>query len=175
MESFRVPKPAPRGAHWRLGLLVFMVLIVFALGLIFLASRARFPYPAQPQPNQPTARNSPRNTPEIAFRNTGPEVKYVGDESCAGCHPTQAATYRHHPMGQALAPIAAVAEKQHYGKENHNPFHPFDQFNLELLVQPRDGKDFHKQSLEDAGGNTILEHEDPVDFVLGSGTRGVLI
>jgi tetratricopeptide (TPR) repeat protein len=75
-------------------------------------------------------------------------------------------------MGRALAPIAEIAGKQRYGKEAHNPFRPFEQFDLELFVQPRDGKDFHKQSILDANGKTILEHEDPVEFVLGSGTRG---
>src|SRR5262249_8447781 len=130
------------------------------------------PYQGRQQPGQAITTNSPTSTPEIAFRNTGPEVKYVGDESCAACHPTQAETYRHHPMGRALAPIADIAGRQRYGKETHNPFHPFEQFNLELLVQPHDGKDLHKQSLLNADGKTILEHEDSVDFVLGSGTRG---
>jgi hypothetical protein len=170
MEQSRFP--TSKSSRWHLGPMHWlMVYMVTALGVAVIVSKTVHPN-RPPKLDSIAATNDHTTSAKIAFRNTGPEVKYVGDESCAACHPTQAETYRHHPMGQALAPIATIARNQHYGKETHNPFHPFDQFNLELLVQPRDGKDFHKQSLQDASGKTILEHEVPVDFVLGSGTRG---
>jgi hypothetical protein len=40
------------------------------------------------------------------YRNTRPDVKYVGDQSCATCHPAHAETYRQHPMSHSFAPVA---------------------------------------------------------------------
>jgi hypothetical protein len=40
------------------------------------------------------------------YRNARSGVRYVGDAACAKCHRDIAATYREHPMGRSLAPIA---------------------------------------------------------------------
>ncbi len=40
------------------------------------------------------------------WKNTSPHVKYVGDAACARCHGEIVETYRRHPMGRSLAPIA---------------------------------------------------------------------
>lgn len=45
----------------------------------------------------------PRLTFPTAFRNVKPEVKYLGDTSCAGCHLRIDTTYHAHPMGRSAA------------------------------------------------------------------------
>ena len=40
------------------------------------------------------------------YKNTRPAVKYIGDAACVGCHREIAQTYRDHPMGRSLFPIA---------------------------------------------------------------------
>ena len=47
--------------------------------------------------------------PSTRWKNAQPDVKYVGDSACARCHAEIAATFRRHPMGRSLAPIAALA------------------------------------------------------------------
>src|SRR5262245_6637717 len=46
--------------------------------------------------------DSGKNGPSIVYQNTRPEVKYVGDATCAECHPKEAESYRRHPMGRSL-------------------------------------------------------------------------
>src|SRR5438132_13007538 len=47
--------------------------------------------------------NSPAAEPRLTFatpyRNTGQEVKYVGDDACSICHQRISETYHRHPMG----------------------------------------------------------------------------
>src|SRR5262245_22808938 len=52
--------------------------------------------------------DDPRLTFATPFFNVRPEVKYVGDEACAGCHEGHAKSYHQHPMGRSLEPIAAA-------------------------------------------------------------------
>jgi Tfp pilus assembly protein PilF len=104
-----------------------------------------------------------------AYQNTRPDVKYVGDQACASCHPAQAATYHRHPMGRSFAPIAEIASSENHGAETHNPF---DQFGFQFSVHSKDGKAFHQQRLRDGKGKVVWEREDQVSFVLGSGTQG---
>jgi hypothetical protein len=108
-------------------------------------------------------------SPPMAFLNTKPEVKYVGDETCGACHPTQAASYRRHPMGQSFAPISTIAPTQKYSAETHNPF---DQFGLQFSVHFENGKTFHQQKLRNNKGDSLFERKDQVSYVLGSGTHG---
>src|SRR5262245_19006755 len=48
------------------------------------------------------------------YRNTNPEVRYVGDEACARCHKDMAAAYRKHPMSRSLAPVAQAEPLEKY-------------------------------------------------------------
>src|SRR5438445_5163798 len=65
----------------------------------------------------------PRRTYPTPYRNVSPEVPYVGDENCAGCHPRQAETYRRHPMGRSLAPMRSAETVERYDVTAGNPFH----------------------------------------------------
>src|SRR5690242_835587 len=56
------------------------------------------------------------------YQNVLPGVRYVGDETCAQCHPSQAASYRQHPMSRSLAPLARSEPLERYDSSAHNPF-----------------------------------------------------
>src|SRR5262245_49911182 len=47
----------------------------------------------------------PRLTYETEYRNVRPDVKYVGDQSCAACHEAQCSSYAQHPMKRTLQPL----------------------------------------------------------------------
>src|SRR5713101_2102362 len=69
-------------------------------------------------PQASKSKRSPPDDPRLTFAtpflNVRPEVKYVGDETCAGCHEGHAKTYRQHPMGRSLEPIAAATSVERY-------------------------------------------------------------
>ena len=93
------------------------LLLLGLLGLLALlaAWRGRPPAPTAPSQASPSAFATPD-------RNVRPEVQYVGDESCARCHARQAESYRQHPMGRSLAPVAAADAVERYDPTAHNPF-----------------------------------------------------
>jgi Flp pilus assembly protein TadD len=124
--------------------------------------------PAPPSPPAVVV-DDPRLTYATPYRNVRPEVQYVGDATCALCHPTQADTYRHHPMGRSLAPIARVADEHRYDKAAGNPFVAFG---LEFFVDRRGDRVFHRQVRRDARGQMLSEVEEEVLYGIGSNTRG---
>jgi Flp pilus assembly protein TadD len=107
----------------------------------------------------------PRLTAATPFRNVRPEARYVGDEACADCHRSLAASYRNHPMGRSLAPVPAAAAVESYGADARNPF---EAGGLLYRVDRRGDRVFHKETA--AGG--AVEAEAEVAFVVGSGRRG---
>src|SRR5438067_2539227 len=54
----------------------------------------------RPDPPPP----DPRLTFPTPFRNVKPDVKYVGDAACAGCHQAIDKSFHHHPMGRSALP-----------------------------------------------------------------------
>jgi Flp pilus assembly protein TadD len=113
--------------------------------------------------------DSGKSSAPIVYQNTRSDVKYVGDAACAACHPTQAESYRHHPMGRSLAPISDIAAQERYEKETHNPF---EQLGFQFLVKKDREKVIHRQALRDAKGKILIERDDPIHYVLGSGSQG---
>src|SRR5437762_1561401 len=107
MDSMQSPQSSPRSKSWLLLLVVVATLAVLVLvlaGRRWLGSGDDSPLHA---PHSADVRpDDPRLTFQTPYRNVRPEVKYVGDTACAGCHPSQAKTYRQHPMGRSLAPLA---------------------------------------------------------------------
>jgi Tfp pilus assembly protein PilF len=71
-------------------------------------------------------------------------------------------------MGRDLTPLASAAPVERYGKEVHNPF---DALGFRLHVDRRDGRLFHQVSFVDAQGRVVVQQEQEVQFVIGSGTR----
>lgn len=103
------------------------------------------------------------------LRNIRPDVKYVGDARCIECHKEIHDTYREHPMGRSLVPIAELAGRQPYGAEHHNPF---TAVGIEFNVDQQEEQVFHRQTQRDSEGNKIYEFAHEVDYAVGSGARG---
>src|SRR4051812_45178787 len=64
----------------------------------------------------------PRVTYDGPFLNVRPEVQYVGDASCATCHPIETDGFHRHPMGRSLLPAVELVGKLRYDENVHNPF-----------------------------------------------------
>src|SRR5260370_42199421 len=77
---------------------------------------------APPEEAPAVAVEDPRLSFPTPYRNVRPDVAYVSEETCAECHPNHADTFRKHPMGRSLAPVASVAAGQPYDARSHNPF-----------------------------------------------------
>ncbi len=124
-----------------------------------------------PQPIPP--RGKPALDPRLAYKgsflNLNPEVAYIGDEACARCHEPIAQTYRRHPMGRSLQPMAAVAAQPRFDADAHNPFEALGTL---FLVERRGAQILHRQIGRDREGQTVFASEESVDYILGSGTRG---
>lgn len=98
------------------------------------------------------------------FQNVSPNVKYVGDGACAGCHEAITVAYRKHPMGRSLAPIATATEIEKLAGDVHNPF---DAQGMTYRVERQGDRLIHSESV--AGR---IENRAPVAFAIGSGRRG---
>lgn len=159
-------------------LLLVLVPAAFALAVLFVAWRI---WPRQSSPStEPDGRETkprtnqrqptdPRVTYATPFRNVRPEVKYVGDQVCAGCHASHAETFRQHPMGRSLSPVAEVASQERYEPVARNPFQALG---LHYHVEPRDGRVFHRETAKGPQDKILSDHEQEVHFAVGSGTRG---
>src|SRR5207245_503019 len=113
--------------------------------------------------------DGPSHTFATPFRNTRPEVRYVGDDACAQCHPEEAETYRRHPMGRSLAPVSQAAALERYDADAHNPF---EKLGFQFLVENHGTQVLHKEMRRDAQSRAITEVDAEIQFALGSGTRG---
>ncbi len=120
------------------------------------------------RPEVPRPTEDPRLTFDTPYRNVRPEVKYVGSELCANCHPAQAATYWHHPMGRSLAPVLQAVPMERFDPESHNPF---EASGFQFLIEWRNGKLLHKEARQDPRGQTKTEFEAEAYYVIGSGAR----
>ena len=118
--------------------------------------------------NVPRPIDDPRLTFASPYRNIRPDVKYVGSGICGTCHPGEAASYRHHPMGNSLAPVSKAGALERFERESHNPF---EAFGFQFLIERRNGKLFHKEARHDSRGQTTTEFEAEINYVIGSGAR----
>ena len=104
------------------------------------------------------------------YKNTRPGVKYLGDESCVHCHREIAETYRQHPMGHSLAPIAQAR----LSGGDERPGQPlFKAQGLEYSIERRDGRVIHQETQRDQAGRIVARNEADVQYILGSGRRGL--
>jgi tetratricopeptide (TPR) repeat protein len=105
-----------------------------------------------------------------SYRNTQPGVKYTGDSSCAGCHAEIAATYRRHPMGNSLFPVADASAVT---PDAESAPLQFEAHGFRYSIERRAGRVFHKEFRQDASGRAIAQIEAEVQFAVGSGRRAV--
>jgi hypothetical protein len=104
------------------------------------------------------------------YGNTRPGVGYVGDESCARCHAEIAATYRRHPMGRSLAPVAAGALPAR--DEVADGRRLFEADGLEYSIERRNDRVLHCETRRDASGRVVARNEAEVRYILGSDNNG---
>jgi hypothetical protein len=135
--------------------------LVVCVAIVVLKGRAR--------PESIVVDNDPRLTFPTPYRNVRPEVGYVGDQACASCHQAQAEGFRHTPMGRSLSPIGDIAAQERYDPKTNNPFQALG-YTFEVVS--RAGKIYHRQLRKEPLGKVITEHEDEVQFALGSGNHG---
>lgn len=114
------------------------------------------------------AAEDPRLTFPTPYVNVHPDVQYVGDEACNGCHLELAQSYSHHPMGRALFPMEDAPSIERYTPE---AFNPFEADGLEYAVLHQDDGVIHRERALDAEGNLLCEIEAEMRFAVGSGTR----
>ncbi len=117
----------------------------------------------------PTPRIVPFQDPVSPYLNTRPDVKYLGDARCVGCHPGSAETFRQHPMGRSFAPIDDTTVKK---ADEGSSQALFESQGLEYSIERRDGHVLHQETRRDATGRIIARTEAEVQFVLGFGRQG---
>jgi Tfp pilus assembly protein PilF len=107
--------------------------------------------------------------PASPYLNTETAVKYLGDGACVGCHAKSTETFRQHPMGRSLAPIAEGSAPK--GDEGTGRT-LFEREGLQYSIERRDGRVFHQETRRDASGRIVSRSEAEVQFVVGSGRQG---
>src|SRR5436190_3166772 len=101
----------------------------------------------------------PRLTYTGPFRNVHPDVKYVGDAACAGCHREIHKGFRQHAMGRSITPVGKAAPPEKYDPGHHNPFQAAGR---EFRVDRQEGQIIHKEIFKDAQGKPVVETAVPV-------------
>ena len=114
-------------------------------------------------------RASARPWPQSPWLNARPDVKYVGDAVCARCHADIAATFRRHPMGRSLAPIAKAPA---VGFERETGTATFKAGASEFTIERRGGREIHRETVRD-GGHVLAQVEAEVAYAVGSGARSI--
>jgi predicted CXXCH cytochrome family protein len=173
-EPAPVPPPGARAAAQRRWAQV--VIGVAIAGLIGLGVSRPWrddpaPGPVGPPPAAPprASNEDPRLTYPTPYRNVRPEVKFVGDAACAGCHVKHAESYRLHPMGRSLASLSTAAPLERYDAAAHNPF---TAGSLTYRIDQRAGGTRHVETAIDRAGRPVAETAADVSYVVGSGRNG---
>jgi hypothetical protein len=148
-------------------------LILFALAcvLIFWLRHGRSK-PPNLDPQETAAVNllpDPRLVYDGPYRNIGPNVKYVSDAACVGCHKDISRKYHNHPMARSLRPIADESGESKYDRGSSNPF---TALGSQFEVRREGSRVWHRRTQLDAAGSPVYEQETEIQYVVGSGTRG---
>src|SRR5947209_8652888 len=92
---------------------ILAVLLVLGSAWLYMAS---VKYTSTTRPTD----HSARLTFTSPYDNIRPHVQYVDDRTCGECHAAIAESYRKHPRGRSLTPVANVANSQRYDAASHN-------------------------------------------------------
>src|SRR5439155_504599 len=147
----------PRSRGMRVVLAGVGLLVVVALPLL-LAKRFS---------HRPPDRSGEQVEPATVYRNTKPDVAYVGDQACADCHPAQTEGYRRHPMGRSLARVSA-STIQPFDPSTHNAA---SADGLHYRVEKRSDQLLQHEFRLDTQGRAFAEIVEPVQYIIGSGAR----
>jgi tetratricopeptide (TPR) repeat protein len=151
---------------WLLTLLVVGMLGLSAWGVW---KWTRHPAEAPEVAATAKAQTDPRLTWATPYRNVRPDVRYVGDGQCAGCHPLESRSFHEHPMGRSMALAAQAEPVERYDANAHNPF---EKFGFNFLVERSGRQIVHRVSRPASSGQAALTLAQEVAYVLGSGTHG---
>jgi Flp pilus assembly protein TadD len=113
--------------------------------------------------------NDPRRTYAGPYRNVNPDVAYVGDAACVGCHEKIAESYAHHPMGRSLVPAVGLLDPRQDAPDTNNPFTALGR---RFRVDRHEGRMWHRQAVLDDRGRPVAELAREVSWVIGSGRKG---
>jgi predicted CXXCH cytochrome family protein len=111
---------------------------------------------------------APGDTPAGTLPSAPPDLAYLGDAACAECHPTETETYRQHPMGRSFSRVPGSKVERYEAAAGN----PFTEVGLHFQVEQRNGQVFHREWCQDPEGRTVFDSEAPIQFAIGSGTRG---
>jgi hypothetical protein len=155
-------REAPKSRRPWKGLIVLFALVF--LGYLVWALSKR-----QDKSEKPAVDNHLPLVFDSPYRNVRPDVRYVGDETCARCHAALTAAYRKHPMSRSLAPVSLAKPLESYDSASHNPF---EAQRFHYQVERRGQQVFHSETLLNAPNKVLIETKAEVQFALGSGARG---
>ena len=140
----------------------------FVMALLGVAT-AWYGWPKHSEPSaQPPSTNDPRLSYSGPFQNVRPDVKYVGDAACAGCHAEQCDSFSRHPMGQAMATVAVATPIERLDPKAHNPFQGGD---LRYEVRRDAGRVVHREWAPSTSGPPVAEIAADVHYACGSGAK----
>ena len=107
----------------------------------------------------------------VVYRNTSPNVTYVGSESCAraGCHEELSKTYKNTPMGNSMAPANSPSELARVPKLILVVNRKLDR-NFEVF---RQGSDLYQtEYAADPHGKAIFQQTERLEYVIGGPLTG---
>ncbi len=107
--------------------------------------------------------------PRSPWKNSRPEVRYVGNEACARCHAEIYESFSRHPMGRSLTTVGAEPA----ATTGTRQIAAFDAGSLHFTIERRAGRLVHREWSSDEHGRILAEVEAEVAYALGSGTRGI--
>src|SRR5437588_1386763 len=154
--------------HGKKRLIVFLVLLA-ALALAGWLIWKRSPSADIPLASPRPVPADPRLTFPTTYRNVRPEVKYVGDETCASCHGSQTSGYHEHPMAHSMSLVSRAPPIERYDAAAHNPF---EKFGFDFQIEHRGDHAFHKILRRDQSGREALALAHEARYAVGSGSHG---
>jgi Tetratricopeptide repeat len=125
------------------------------VGLLFCLAEAQQTPQAQPRPDLPQQ-----------YLNTKPNVQYVGDEACRGCHGSIYAEFKKTGMGMSVS-IPSAEEAREFEKPLK-----LTNNNQTYSIYARDGKIVHEESVRDAKGDTVFSEAHDIAYSVGAGDAG---
>ena len=101
----------------------------------------------------------------LVFRNTGPDIAYVGSKACAGCHSSIYQKYQRTAMGRSITraetvPLTAAVRVRS------------DTLQRDFRVFRQNGQ-LYQSEREQRQGQTIFETTQKLEYAIGSGENGI--
>ncbi len=105
----------------------------------------------------------------IVYRNTGPDVAYVGSSLCSGCHEEIFQKYRQTPMGNSMAPASSPSELARVPK----PVTVHSQKLNRYFEVFQEGPDLYQSEYAlDENGQTTFKATHRLEYVVGGPLTG---